>query len=101
ARHRRSILRLHDDEAHLGLGVFRRNEEVHMAEDTAARLVEDEVAKCAVMGDEARLLPQGVAWRRRHAADDDIAHLALGVTADDLDRSRASHIAWANPLASR
>ena len=34
-----------------------------MAEDAAARLVEDEIAQPAVAGDEPRLLPQRVAGR--------------------------------------
>jgi hypothetical protein len=32
-----------------------------VAKDAAARFVEDEIAQCAVLGDESRLLPQGFA----------------------------------------
>ncbi len=41
--------------------------------------------KRAVAGDPARLLPERGAGRRRDAADDDVADLALGMAADDVD----------------
>ena len=85
AGHRRRVLRLHDDEAHLRPRVLRRHQQVDVAEDAAARLVEDEVAQRLVAGDEARLLPERVARRRRDAADDDVADLAFGMAADHMD----------------
>ena len=54
-------------------------------QDAAARLVQDEVAQGLVRSDEARLRPERLAGRRCDAADDDIAHLALGMAGDDLD----------------
>ena len=62
-----------------------------MAEDAAARFVEDEIAQGAVIGDEARLLPQGFAGRGRDAADDHVADLALGVAGDDVDDLGGAH----------
>ena len=47
--------------------------------------------KRAVLGDEARLLPQGFARRRRDPADDHVADLALGVAGDDMDDLRGAH----------
>jgi hypothetical protein len=44
----------------------------------------------AFLGDEARLLPQGFAWRR-NSADDHVADLAFGVAGDDVDDFRGSH----------
>ena len=62
-----------------------------MSEDAATRLVEDEIAQGSVLGDEARLLPQGFARRGRDAADDHIADLALGMASDDVNDSGGSH----------
>ena len=85
ARHGRRVFRLHDDEAHLRLGVLGRHQQVHMAKHAAAGLIQDEIAQRLVAGDEARLFPDRVAGRRRHAAHDDIAHLAFGMAVDDVD----------------
>jgi hypothetical protein len=65
--------------------VFSRDKQIEMPEDAAARLVEDEIAQAAVLGDEARLLPQVFAWRGRDAANDHIADLALSVASDDVE----------------
>ena len=62
-----------------------------MAKDAAARLVQDEVAQGIVAGDPAALLPDRVARRGRDAADDDVAHLALGMGGDDVDGLAAAH----------
>ena len=73
-----------------------------MAKNAAARLVEHEIAQCAVAGDEARLLPHRIARWRLDAADDHITHFALGMTADDLDGLAAPHLtARENPLVWR
>ncbi len=42
-------------------------------------------------GDEARLLPQGFARRRRNSADNHVADLAFGVAGDDVNDFRGSH----------
>ena len=91
ARHRRRVLGLHDDEAHLRPRVLGRHEQIDVAKDAAARLVEHEIAQRAVLGDEARLLPQGFARRRRDPADDHVADLALGVAGDDVDEFGGAH----------
>jgi uncharacterized protein (TIGR00645 family) len=62
-----------------------------MPENTAARLVEHEAAEPAVDRDEAGLFPDRLARRGCYATDDDIAHFALGVTADDVDEPGAPH----------
>ena len=49
-------------------------------------------------GDPARLRPERLARRRRDAADDHIADLALGVATDDVDEFRGPHLP-ANILA--
>ena len=64
AGHRRRILRLHDDEAHLRVRVLRRDQQVDMPEYPAARLVQEEIPQRAVFGDPAPLVPQGFARRR-------------------------------------
>jgi hypothetical protein len=48
--------------------VFSLDKQIDMPEDAAARLVEDEIAQGAVLGDEARLFPQVFAWRGRDTA---------------------------------
>ena len=98
AGHRRGVLRLHDDEPHLRLRVLRRHQEVHVAEDSAARLVQHEVAQLPVVRDEPRLLPQRLARRRCDPADDDIADLAFGVGADDVDDAAGTHSAIRLPV---
>ena len=47
--------------------------------------------KRSVLGDEPRLLPQGVARRGSDPADDHIADLALGVAGDDVDEFGGAH----------
>jgi hypothetical protein len=42
-------------------------------------------------GDEARLLRQGFARRRRNSADNHVADLAFGVAGDNVNDSRGSH----------
>jgi hypothetical protein len=59
--------------------------------NSATRLIEQEIAKDTVAGDEAGLLPQAVARRRRDAADDDVADLPLRVTRDDVDNFGRAH----------
>lgn len=50
-----------------------------MAEDAAARLVQDEVAQGLFAGDPAALLPDRIARWRRDTADDHVAHFTLGM----------------------
>jgi hypothetical protein len=68
-----------------------------VAKDAAARLVEDEIARDAVLGDEARLLPQGFARRRRNSADNHVADLPFGMAGDDVDDFRGSHGIYGTP----
>src|SRR5690606_39542476 len=84
-RHWRRVFGLHDDEAHLRPLVLRWHQQVDMAKDAAARLVEHEIAERLVAGDEPRLLPEGRPRRRRYTTDDDVADLPLGVAGDDVD----------------
>ena len=91
AGHRRGVHRLHDDEAHGGPRVQGRDQQVDVAEDPAARLVEQEVPQGPVLGDPARLGPEGLARRRRDAADHDVADLALGMAADHVNRLAGAH----------
>ena len=58
---------------------------------TAARFVEYEIAQRAVVVNETRLFPQRVSGRRRDAADDDVADLALGVAANDMNDPGGAH----------
>ena len=90
-RHRRRVLGLHDDEAHGGARVLWRHQQIDVAEDSAPRLVQHEAAQRLVAGDEAGLLPERVAGRRGDAADDDIAHLAFRMAADDLHQALRAH----------
>jgi hypothetical protein len=62
-----------------------------VAEHAAPRFVEDEVSQRLVSGDEAALLPDGVARRRRHAADNHVADFAFGMAAYDVDVFGCSH----------
>ena len=43
------------------------------------------IAKRLILGNKARLRPDGIAGRRFNTAHDDIANLALGVTTDGMD----------------
>ena len=54
----------------------------------------------ASVGDEARLLPQGLTRRRRDPADDDVADLALGMASDDVDEVSAAHTLSSLALAA-
>ena len=91
ARHRRRVRGLHDDPAHPRPRVLRRNQQVDVPEDAAARLVQHEIAQRLVLRDEARLLPDRIARRREHAADDDVADLAFGVAAHHMNDRRSAY----------
>jgi hypothetical protein len=67
------------------------HKKIDISEDAAARFVDDEIAKGAVFGDEARLLPQGFACRGRDATDGHIADLARSVAGDDVDDFGGAH----------
>jgi hypothetical protein len=88
---------LHYDETHLRPWVLSRDQQIYVAKNASARLVEDQIAQGAVLGDEARLLPQGFAWRRRNSADYHVADLAFGVAGDDVDDFRGSHDIYGAP----
>ena len=92
-RHWRSIRRFHDDEAHRGARILRRNQEVHVPEHAAARFVQNEIAKGFVFSDLAGLLPKCFAGRGCDTTDDDIADFTLGMTADDMDGLGRTHVA--------
>ena len=62
-----------------------------MAEDAAARLVQDEIAQSSIGFDGGALFPERPPGGRRDATDNDIANLALGVAADDVDGLGATH----------
>ena len=91
AGHRRRVYGFHDDEAVVGLGMFRRQQQVDVLEHATAGFVEHEPAQPAILRDPFGLLPQAVAGRRRHAADDHVADLALGVAGNDVDDALTSH----------
>ena len=68
-----------------------------MPENTATRLIENEIAQGLIARDEARLLPQGFTWRGRDATDDHVADLAFGMARDDVDNFRGSHGIYGKP----
>jgi hypothetical protein len=55
------------------------------------RLVEHEVAQGFILGDPARLRPDGLAGRRRHPADDHIADFTFGMATDHMNDFRGTH----------
>jgi hypothetical protein len=60
--------------------------------DAAARLAQEKAAKrVAVLPQVLHLLEDGIAGRREHSADDDVADLTAGVTADDCDGAKGAH----------
>src|SRR6056297_2106632 len=62
-----------------------------MPKDPPARLVQDKAAQSVILRDEPRLIPEGFAGGRRNAAGDHIAHLALGMGREHLNRLQATH----------
>ena len=80
------MLRFHDDESVSRLRMLWRDEQIDVLENTAARLVQDELAQAAVGRDPPGLLPQRVAGRRGHATDDHIADFALGMARNDMNQ---------------
>ncbi len=62
-----------------------------MPEHPAARFVQHEISQGLILSDPFALLPDRVAGGRRHAADDDIAHLALGMAGNDVNDLGAAH----------
>ncbi len=88
AGHRRVLGRLHDDEARVAVVPRRRNHQVRVTGDASARLAQEKAPKrVAVRPQVLHLLEDGIAGRGEHPADDDVADLTAGVTADDGDRA--------------
>lgn len=56
--------RLQDDESHIGVRVLRLDQQIAVAENAAARLVEKQVSQGLVCRDEPGLLPERFAGRR-------------------------------------
>src|SRR5439155_21491440 len=83
ARHRRVFGRLHDDVAGGALVAGRRDNEIRVYGNAAARLAQQEAPQRVVARERPHLLEHGVARRRQHTADDDVADLTAGVAADD------------------
>jgi hypothetical protein len=53
--------------------------------NSAARFIEQEIAKYAVTGNETGLLPQTFAGGRRNTAYDDVADLPFGMARYEVD----------------
>ena len=68
-----------------------RHDQVDVAKNAAARLIEQKTSKDLVTGDETGLLPQAVAGRRRNPADDDVADLPFGMARYDMDDFGSTH----------
>lgn len=62
-----------------------------MAENPAARLVQDEVAQALVAGDPTALLPDRLARRGCYAANDYVADLSFGMGGDHMNGLHATH----------
>ena len=62
-----------------------------MTKDAPSRLIEDKFTQTVVLFDEAALVPQRRPRRRGHAAHDDVADLAFGMTTHDMDDFCGSH----------
>jgi hypothetical protein len=62
-----------------------------MAENAAARFVQHEIPQGLILGNEAALLPDGVAGRWGDTADNHVAHFAFGMGGDHMDGFAAAH----------
>ena len=66
--------------------------QVDVARDAAARLAEQQAAQLVVVAlHERHPFEHRGPGRRQHAADDDVAHLALGMAADDGNHPLCAH----------
>ena len=83
AGHRGVLGRLHDDVAGLAVVALRRDDQIRVHGDAAARLAQQQAPQRVVARERLHLLEHGVARRRQHPADDDVADLSAGVAADD------------------
>ncbi len=84
-RHGRRIRRLHDDPANPGAGILGRDQQIHMPEHPPARFVQNEAPRMLVVLDEATLLPNRVAGRRRHAPDNHIPDFTFRVAINHMN----------------
>ena len=81
--------------------MLRRNQQIYVARDPAARLAQKQPAETIVFGNPPALLPDRVTGRGRDPTYNNIAHLTLGMGADDVYEFRASHlvdILWPPPV---
>ena len=62
-----------------------------MPEHPAAWLVQHEIAQGLILGNPFALFPDGITGGRGHAADDDIPHLAFGMTGHNMNDLGAAH----------
>src|SRR5918995_965313 len=92
AGHRRILGGRHDDEPRIAVRHRCRNHQVRVTGDAAARLAQEKAPKrVAVLPQVLHLLEDGIAGRRKHPADDDIADLTARVAADNGDGAKGTH----------
>lgn len=92
AGHRRILGGFEDDESHVRFGVTRRQDDVGVVHRRTARLEQQELAQVVRLGLQVDpLVEHGLAGHVADAPDDDLAHLALGVTVDDVQDSFPAH----------
>ena len=93
ARHRRVLGRLHDDEAGVAVAAgVRRDDQVGVARDAAARLAQEQPPQAVALARERlHLLEDGRAGGREDAARDDVSDLAAGVASHHGDRAPGPH----------
>ena len=85
AGHGWCVFWFHDDEAHLGFGIFCWHQQIDVTEDTATWFVQHKLSQCSITGDKAGLLPDRVAGWWGDTAHDHITHFAFGMAVDDVD----------------
>ncbi|MNK86082.1 hypothetical protein D3C87_1059850 [compost metagenome] len=71
--------------------MFRRHQQVDVAEHAAARLVEHKIAQGLIASDESALFPDRFTRWRPDATDDHIPHLAFRMGGDDVNGLDTAH----------
>jgi hypothetical protein len=96
------LVRLEDDEAGIGIGMFRRKQQIDGADRCAARLQAEKAAKLLSLRigvQPMQLFGDRIARNLRHSADRDLADFTFAMNVQKLDRTFPPH--FSTPLDSR
>jgi hypothetical protein len=71
--------------------MFWWNQQIYMAKNPAARLIQYKIAQVIIFGNEGALFPQGIPRWRRHPTHNDITDFAFGMAGNNVNGFHGAH----------